>query len=226
MSRKFQLCEDQEYELLHSITGQPIKEYQPPPIIPNAPISHHDITDLDPPGPLSSSSSGGRQSILVDNETWNNNDITNPTVSGTVSGSGSNNRQGHSSHHNHHIQRHSVSSSGSSSVSNEHHRPVVVEGTATVVGATRGAAQPVSATGRTIAAGDAPVVVNATVVASSSSSEQHKATPTTATGTQPRMSQTSSNPFSFMMNGLSGDSSGKRSRTTSSNSHDDFYATL
>lgn len=38
MSRKFQLCEDQEYELLVSITGQTIKEYTPPPIIPNAPM--------------------------------------------------------------------------------------------------------------------------------------------------------------------------------------------
>lgn len=37
MSRKFQLCEDQEFELIGSILGQKVKEYTPPPIIPTLP---------------------------------------------------------------------------------------------------------------------------------------------------------------------------------------------
>lgn len=211
MSRKFQLCEDQEYELLHSITGQLIKEYQPPPIIPNAPLAPHDSSDGDvlPVGV----SNTGRHSVTA----------ASMAAAGLIADgirSDSNDAVSHHAAAASRAQRHSINAGSG------HVRPaVVVDGTATVITATNG-----SNSRRSSRTTDAPVVVNATVV--TTTSETNPSPP----HAQPRNSQSSSNPFSFMLGGLSGgsgaggsgggDSSGKRSRTASHNSHDDFYATL
>lgn len=208
MSRKFQLCEDQEYDLLHSITGQSIKEYQPPPIIPNAPLAPHDGTDGDmlPVG----LSNPGRHSVTA----------ASLAAAGLIAEGGRSDSNEASTTLASRTQRHSINAGPGS------HAPrpaaVVVDGTATVITATNG-----SNSRRTSRTADAPVIVNATIVTSNSD------TSSTSFQAQPRSSQSSSNPFSFMLGGLSGgggnggtDSSGKRSRTASHNSHDDYYATL
>jgi hypothetical protein len=241
MSRKFQLCEDQEFELLHSITNQVIKEYQPPPIIPNAPVTSLD--EGDGASATGSNLAAHRYSVSVFDSTALGAMRTEPIDSLAASSSpqiGTNHpaRKSQRPSSSHYPGPSALTHEALSTKTNARDNSVV-DGTATVVGvSTIGSISSSSGVRRTSHSSSAEtLVVAASVIGvDNSTSILASSVPATPTATSsaapiqqslgPSRSSSSSNPFSFMLGMTGSDNSGRRSRTASNNTHDDFFATL
>jgi hypothetical protein len=240
MSRKFQLCEDQEFDLLYSITNQAIKEYQPPSIIPNLPVSSLDEGDLS--SALGSNLSAHRHSASIFDSA-----ALGAMRSESIDANSS--HQISANHPAHKAKRPSSSqysgpgavSQESSSLKTTSKGNSVVEGTATIIGVSSigsNSTSSISVVRRTSLTNSTESVEVATSVVTVEDSTSMSAagapvTPTASSSAAPvrrslgfAHSSSSSNPFSFMLGMAGNDSSGRRSRESSSNTHDDYFATL